>query len=161
MPNYESINVIRQSLLWKLDFNRFLTVTFISSLLTPLEGFAFKRICFNFPFKIQFHSFICEYSVAPSPFVRLFFSLLNSFGTTVSLGRDVWVHFWTFSTIGLYVYSMLGTHSSDHCKFVVNFEIWKCESSSFCNIVLFKKPPAIPCEFKHQLFHVWKKKKKL
>lgn len=54
MPNYESINVIRQSLLWKLDFNRFLTVTFISSLLTPLEGFAFKRICLNFPLKIQF-----------------------------------------------------------------------------------------------------------
>lgn len=44
-----------------------MTVTLISSLLTPLEGFAFKRICFNFPLKIQFaNTPATEFSVCTS-----------------------------------------------------------------------------------------------
>lgn len=45
-----------QILLWKLDFNRFLIVTFllVFFITHTLEGFTFKRICLNFPLKIQF-----------------------------------------------------------------------------------------------------------
>ena len=118
------------------------------------------------PNTCNFHSFPSFFFIVAIPVDATwhFFVVLICISLMITADKNIFmclfaihVFFWSI----LLPIFMPVSYSLDYCRFVVNFEIWKCESSSFCNIVLFKKPPAIPCEFKHQLFHIWKKKKKL
>ena len=90
------------------------------------------------PGKPQFHSFSCGYLVVPTAFVKeTILSPLNGLGTLVEnqLAIDIWIYFWALTSIPLlYIYLSILVpvpYYFNYCRFLVSFEIRKCESSHF------------------------------
>ena len=77
--------------------------------------------------------------------------------------KDVWVYFQTLNFTPLtYVFPLMPVpHYFDYCRFVVSFEIRKCE---FSNFILFFQDCfghsgslAVPCELKNNLLPILQK----
>ena len=101
----------------------------------------------------------CGYPVVQHHFLKDFFPPLNSLGILVEnqLTINVRAYFWTFrSLLLIYLYVLNARkHCLDYCRFVVSFEMGKCESS---NLVLLSQDCfqylvslAISCEIQDHL----------
>ena len=113
------------------------------------------NFCISSKVRVQFHFFACGYPVSQPHLLKiLFFTPLCSLGTfDEHLMIYMRVYFWILCFVPLICMSvfMLAQNCFDYSRFVLCFEIRKCETSSF----VFLSPYCfgylgsfeIPCEF--------------
>lgn len=95
----------------------------------------FVNFCVWFEVRVQVHFFVCGYSVFPNHLLKRLFFTHQVFYTLVKCHLTINIRgcFWTVSSITSVYMSIIMplSHCFDYCRFIISFEIKKCEFSNF------------------------------